>query len=84
MSAPHRTLFVISRREKEAHRFFNLAGILSVVNSPLKALNDAGIAAGAIVTEHLDSDEGTLFGNTVLCSSDGPGNVGSVAKLIRV
>ena len=38
----------------------------------------------AVITENLDGDEVALFGNAILRSSDCPGNVGSVASLIRV
>ena len=56
--------------EQKAQRFLKLAGIRSVINTPLEALNDTGIAAGAVVVECFDSNEGTLLDNTVHRSSN--------------
>ena len=58
--------------------------ILGVGHSPLNAQNDAGSGPRAVVTENLDGDEVALFGYTIPCSSDGSGNVGSVADLVCV
>ena len=69
---------------REAHRFLNPAIVLGVTNSPLNAQDDAGDAPSAVGAEHLDSDEVALLGHTILCSSDGSGNMGSVAVFVRV
>ena len=68
----------------EAHRFRKPAVIPGIRHSPLNALDDAGSGPRAGIAEHLDGDEVALFGNTILCSPDGSGNVGSVADLVCV
>ena len=73
-----------TKGRRVAHRLLNTAIVLGVTNSPLNAQDDAGDAPSAVGAEHLDSDEVALLGHTILCSSDGSGNMGSVAVFVRV
>ena len=68
----------------EAHGFTEPLAFLGVLKRPVEASNDAGSASGAVVTEHLDGNEVALLRNTIFCSPDGSGNVGSVAIFVCV
>ena len=80
MSAPNESLHT---REREAHAFRN-PFTLGVVHSPLDASNDARRASFTVVAEHLDGNEVTPLGHTILCAPDGSSNVSSVAVFVRV
>ena len=58
--------------------------ILSIVDSPLDALNDTGSGPFAVVTENLDGNEVAPLGHAIFCSPDDSGDMCSMAVLIRV
>ena len=70
--------------KRKAHRSTKQAGGPSIVNRPLNAQNGAGSVARTVSIEHLDGDEVALLGNTICCSPNDSGNVGSVAVFVRV
>ena len=70
--------------KNKAYRSVEPVVISSVVKSPLNSVNEAGHESFVFIVEHLDGDEVAPLGNTISCSSDGSGNVGSVAVSVPV
>lgn len=70
-------------RATERHGEDGLA-ITTVLADKFDAANDAGVGAGSLTIEDLDSDKLGLAGNTVGGATDGTGTVSAVSVLISI